>query len=145
MDVRATEVPIVLKKRRRLSLSVRALMALVMVVGGGLGWITYRARVQREAVAVIGRAGGSVWLNRPWTDKPRLGTVKHPGLAWMRRLLGWEYFAKVTTVQLFEHRRGKGDQVLRAACKLSDLDDLMLLDTETTDDVAEGIGNLTNL
>ena len=35
-------------------------MALVLILGGGLGWFTYRARVQREAVAVIQSAGGDV-------------------------------------------------------------------------------------
>ena len=46
--------------RHLLRLSVRALMVLVLITGGGLGWVIHRARVQREAVAAILRAGGSV-------------------------------------------------------------------------------------
>ena len=37
--------------RRRLRISVRGLMALVLIVGGGLGWVIHRAHVQRDAVA----------------------------------------------------------------------------------------------
>jgi hypothetical protein len=36
-------------------------MVLVVVLGGGMGWIVHRARVQREAVTTIERAGGQVW------------------------------------------------------------------------------------
>jgi hypothetical protein len=28
-------------------------MVLVLIIGGGLGWVIHRARVQREAVAAI--------------------------------------------------------------------------------------------
>jgi hypothetical protein len=46
--------------RRRPRLSVRALMAIVLVVGGGSGWLAYRIRVQRDAVRAVERAGGAV-------------------------------------------------------------------------------------
>ena len=45
---------------RRVRISLRGLMVVVLVIGGGLGWVMQRARVQREAVAAIRRAGGSV-------------------------------------------------------------------------------------
>ena len=41
--------------RRRLRLSVRALMVLVLITGGGLGWLVYSARIQRDAIAAIQR------------------------------------------------------------------------------------------
>jgi hypothetical protein len=49
--------------RRRLRLSVRALMVVVLITGGGLGWLMYRARVQRDAVAAIRRAGGLTYYD----------------------------------------------------------------------------------
>ena len=52
--------------RRRLRISVRGLMALVLIVGGGLGWVIHRAHVQRDAVAAIQSA------ERVW---PRLSLV----------------------------------------------------------------------
>ena len=36
-------------------------MALVLFVAAGLGWIAYHARLQREAVGLIVRAGGKVY------------------------------------------------------------------------------------
>jgi hypothetical protein len=47
----------------RLSISVRAMMVLVLLIGGGLGWIVQRARVQREAAAAIVRGGGRVYYD----------------------------------------------------------------------------------
>jgi hypothetical protein len=46
-----------LKRRRRVGLSLRVLMLLVLLLGGGLGWWSYRARVQA--------AGGATWLDWP--------------------------------------------------------------------------------
>jgi hypothetical protein len=43
-------------------------MALVLILGRGLGWILYRARVQREAVAVIKRVGGKFAYNWQWSN-----------------------------------------------------------------------------
>ena len=36
-------------------------MALVLLIAAGLGWVAYRARLQREAVSVIVKAGGKVF------------------------------------------------------------------------------------
>ncbi len=44
----------------RFRFSLRSLMIVIGIVGGGLGWIIHRAQVQRDAVAAIGRAGGFV-------------------------------------------------------------------------------------
>ena len=62
------------------------LIVLVLVIGSGLGWIINRAAVQRDAVAVIERNGGSVKYQWDWMDegpncsgKPR----------WARRLLDY--------------------------------------------------------
>ena len=47
-------------RRHRLRVTVRTMMTLVLILGSGLGWIVRRAQIQREAVAAIQRAGGSV-------------------------------------------------------------------------------------
>lgn len=46
--------------RWRPRLSIRGLMLLVAVVGGGVGWIGQRARKQRLAVDLITGSGGAV-------------------------------------------------------------------------------------
>ncbi len=47
-------------RRRRLRLSLRGLMVLVLVVGGMLGWKARRASIQRRAVTQIKAAGGTL-------------------------------------------------------------------------------------
>ena len=55
--------------QRYVRISLRALIVLVLVIGSALGWIINRAKVQRDAVAVIERAGGSVKYH--WTGRMR--------------------------------------------------------------------------
>ena len=43
------------------SVQFAGLMVFVLLIGGTLGWIAYRARVQRDVVAAIEQADGSVW------------------------------------------------------------------------------------
>jgi hypothetical protein len=46
--------------RRFLRFSMRGLIVMVLVSGLGLGWLVCSARIQREAVAAITAAGGSI-------------------------------------------------------------------------------------
>ncbi len=46
--------------QRYLRLSVRSLIVVVVLIGATLGWIARSARLQREAVAAILKAGGHV-------------------------------------------------------------------------------------
>jgi hypothetical protein len=39
--------------RRRLRLTLGAMMIIVLGIAGGLGWVVHRAHVQRDAVAAI--------------------------------------------------------------------------------------------
>jgi hypothetical protein len=81
------------------TMSLRALMLLIVVVGGWLGWICYRARVQREAVAAIRAASGEVVFNWEWDSaklESRDGTSE-PG--WLRRHLGPGFFEEATAAE----------------------------------------------
>src|SRR4051794_8812708 len=88
-------------------LSVQALMVFVLLIGGGLGWVAYRARLQREAVAMILGAGGRV----TYEDDPRLAqaTDDWPSRSllswtptwlvdWVAKHLGDEYFPTVVKI-----------------------------------------------
>src|SRR5262249_45105472 len=82
----------------RILSSVRAMMALVLAFGCGLGWFVHRAQVQRDAVAAILRAGGRVsydwqWNNGRWIAK---GKPRWPG--WLVDRLGSDYVANVTRI-----------------------------------------------
>jgi hypothetical protein len=130
--------------RRWLRISVRGLMILVLIVATGLGWVIHRARVQRDAVAVIKRVGGHVgyswqrakgaWISPP--PEPR-------GPDWLRRTLGPDFLDTATYV--FLQGEQCDDESLRAACRLPWLEELSIVHTGVTDASAEDIRHLTNL
>src|SRR4051812_34639255 len=97
-------------KRLPARLSVRSLMALVLIIGAALGWVVGSARVQREAVAAIHRAGGMVrydWeAGQDHQSGGRGSSVKNLDPPWSRWLvgrLGVDYFGNVAEVDLFGH------------------------------------------
>ncbi len=85
--------------RRYLRFSVRGMLVLVLVIGAGLGWFVRSARIQRKAVAVLRKAGGSVKYDREWKD----GKSRPGGRPWSPRWLmdrtGVEFFGHVTAVE----------------------------------------------
>ena len=87
---------------RRLRISVRGLIILMLVVGGWLGWIVHRARVRRDAVMAIELAGGEVMYDREWRwtyGRPvRIGTIPRP--AWLVGRIGVDDLSSVTYVAL---------------------------------------------
>ncbi len=141
---------------RRLTLSLRVFLVLVLVVGGWLGWRIRRASLQRRAVAAIREAGGLVWYDyqrvrlpngqdkflpkaQPWT----------PG--WLRRSIGDEYFQDVIRVALLnlnDRNQGKPistEELLGVLDGLDRLEFLWLVETTITDDGLERIGRAAGL
>jgi hypothetical protein len=105
-------------RRPRVRLSLRALMIVVLLIGGGLGWIVHRADVQREAVAAIVQGGGSVKYDWEWSDLrilpngalvPAPKKRVPPWRKWLIDHLGPDYFGDVKEVyvgpkdQPFQH------------------------------------------
>ena len=111
-------------------LSVRGLIVLVLILGAWLGWIARRARVQRQAVAAIHRAGGSVRYD--WEVRQHQGpfggmtipvrNTKPPWPEWLVDRLGVDYFGSVVEVEVFE---GGSDALLREIGRLGRLDTLI--------------------
>jgi hypothetical protein len=90
------------RRRRWFSLSLRGLMLLVLVVGGGMGWKARRARLQQRAVATIQGLHGSVIYDWEYAGNY---VMKKPASvptapSWLRRALGDEYFQEVAAVIL---------------------------------------------
>jgi internalin A len=130
--------------RRRLRISVRGMMVLVLIVGAGLGWVIYRARVQREAGAAIKRAGGDFEYSWQWSNGlPVFPPPKPPWPEWVRQRLGPDLLDTVTYVNLTGQRCD--DESLRAACRLPWLLELQVQNTSASDLAVGDIGNLKNL
>ena len=78
--------------RKRLRLSLGAMMIVVLGIGGVLGWVVHRAHVQRDAVAAITtlrrNTRGSVYYDWQYVAGQVDKDAKPRGPKWMRELLG---------------------------------------------------------
>lgn len=125
-------------RRLRIVVSLRTLMLLVIVIGGGLGWVVYRARVQRETLAAIRRSGGA--YDYEWNYHRELGPKGYfvamstpdgqpTAPAWLVNTLGVDYFGKVTRVQV---RNRVSDSMLHGIGQMTALQDLLLVGGSTS-------------
>ncbi|QDV38837.1 leucine-rich repeat domain-containing protein [Tautonia plasticadhaerens] len=125
-------------------LSVRMLLVLVLVIGGGLGWVVHSARVQREAVEAIRRAGGSVQYD--WQVEAERAALKNgmggmgggflvlpdaepPWPRWLVDRLGVDFFGSVVEVDVIG---GGSDALLAHIGRLDRLDHLRFLDSDVS-------------
>jgi hypothetical protein len=78
--------------RKRLRLSLGAMMIIVLGIGGVLGWVAHRAHVQRDAVAAITtlrrNTRGSVYYDWQFVAGQGDKDAKPRGPKWMRDALG---------------------------------------------------------
>ena len=147
----------------RLQVSVRALMILVLVLGGGLGWIAHLARqaqIQRNAVTAVRKVGGSVLYDWQFENgkvrvKPGTNIIsdKVPGWPkWIVDRLGVDAFGSVTDVSFRRPpKRPSSDEISEALAQvghLSRLKHLSLVLTPVNDAGLahlEGLSNLESL
>jgi len=106
-------------RRRYLTFSLRFLFVLTTALAVWLGVIVNRAREQREAVKAIEALGGTVQYD--WAIR----TVEPVGPAWLRRIVGDDYFQKVRKVAFgFDPSLSSKPVVLKAVPYLKRLRDL---------------------
>jgi hypothetical protein len=111
-------------------------MVLVLLIGGWLGWIARSARVQREAVAAIQKAGGEVSYHE--TED---GSSRCPG--WLASRVGIDYRDHVTIVMLISTLWT--DAEMSHVGRLSSLLALALNCPAVTDEGLVHLKGLTNL
>ena len=90
--------------RRYLRPTVCAFMVLVLLVGAWLGWMVRTARIQRDAVAAIERAGGGVLYSWEWKIGRLIPFGKPKWPRWLVQRLGADYFGHVVIVSLADMR-----------------------------------------
>jgi internalin A len=109
-------------RRERVRLTLAMMMILVLAVGGVLGWFAYSARVQRNAVAAIRKAGGAAYYNgqtsAPGTPPPS----KWQFLRWLRRSVGDDYFDTVTFVGFNRGLVGLDDRLMAQIGRLTGIE-----------------------
>ncbi len=127
---------------RRFQYSLRTLLLVMLLVSIGMSWFAIKmqkARKQKAAVEAIKKLGGEVTYD--WTfDKSQSGP---PGPAWMRGLLGADFFGRVVIVSLdFTQVTDIGLEPLE---ELGQLKGLFLSGTHVTDAGLKHISKLNQL
>ena len=128
-------------------MSVRALMILVLLLGGLFGWVVHPAHVQRVAVAAIRHGGGHVsydWqLKRLRNGVIRFDPKGRPKAPkWLIDYLGHDYFGHVEQVNLGPRNT---NDVLKQVGHLDKLRQLSLVDgVDLTPVVSAGMKALPN-
>jgi internalin A len=130
-------------RRLPVRLSVRALMALVLLAGGGLGWVVHRAHVQRDAVAAIERAGGGVMYDWQFKDGIPDADGKPRAPKWLVDRVGVDYFGSPAYV-IFTTGECR-DEHLAPIGRLSRLERLDLMSSAVTDAGLVHLEGLTRL
>ena len=123
----------------RFRFSLRMLMAVVVTLGMVLGWIVHRARVQRQAVAAIERAGGRVLYDWQWNDLGSIPNGNPRGPQWLVERLGVDYFADVTGVMF---NLSGADEVASHVARLGRVDSVHFNGSDLTD---AGLARLVGL
>jgi Leucine-rich repeat (LRR) protein len=125
--------------RRYLRLSMRGIFVVVLLFGGWLGWVARGARIQREAVAAIKRAGGVLEYDSGSSTnlKPQ---SRHPWAPkYLLEFLGIDYFAGVSGVYFPERC---SDAELLFVGRLTQLQRLYVLPSSVSD---TGLAHLSRL
>jgi hypothetical protein len=121
-------------------LSVRAMMLLVLALGLWLGWMTYCARDQRDAVEAITRSGGYVVYDRDLQDPFRRQHARF--FEWLEDLIGIDYLSHVSEIA-FDGRATDAD--LMEIGRLSRLQRLSISSSPISDDGLKNLRGLTSL
>jgi hypothetical protein len=123
---------------------MRGLIVLVLVIGVCLGWIIRLARnaqMQRDAVAAITRARGSVTYDFQAKHNRYSSFNESPWPRWLVKLLGVDYFGNVVSVVI----PGVSEEELIHIGNLSRLRVLYLIGPAMTDSGLPQLKGLTKL
>ena len=159
-------------RRRRFTFGVRGMLAFILIIGLGLGWVVHGARQQREAVAAVKNFGGWVHYDDEFAPGPiavprgnnlwattwgKLTPGRSPWApAWLRRTLGDEYFREVAHVSLFvdiqkgvahaaPYNKGPADHVLEALSTQAGIRTLQIGGQQATDGGMKFVGRMSGL
>jgi hypothetical protein len=141
--------------RRLLRLRTRGWIIAVLVFAVGLSWPARRAHFQRDLVASIGIAGGSVKYDWEWKDGESLPGAKPPVPEQVVEFIGVDFFGQVKAVELFPSGRyvrdatttdrRKFDSALKSVAHLPRVEHVNLVASRVSDAGLTNLNGLTEL
>ena len=145
VSVKPSKVVELLRKRLRLSLG--AMMIIVLGIGGVLGWVANRAHAQRDAVAAITtprrNTRGSVYYDWQFAAAQGDKNAKPRGPKWLRDALGPDVFDTVAIVTI--EGDNVDDEFLENVGKLHWVEKVDLVGHSAPDLTLAGMAQLYNL
>ena len=133
--------------RKRLRLSLGAMMIIVLGIGGVLGWVANRAHVQRDAVAAITtlrrNTRGSVYYDWQFAAAQGDKNAKPRGPKWLRDAIGPDVFDTVVIVTI--EGDNVDDEFLENVGKLHGVEKVDLVGHTAPDLTPAGMAQLCNL
>ena len=134
--------------KHRFRFSLRTLLIVVVLLSVALGWFALKMREaerQRQAVEAISEAHGWFYYDYELDESGRLMQgQERPAPAWLRKLVGDDFFADVVRVSL-PYRRRVDDVFLKRLMALTGLRSLRLSGTQVTDEGLKHLEGLTKL
>jgi Leucine-rich repeat (LRR) protein len=130
--------------RKLIRFSMRTLIVLVLIFGGGMGWLVRSARTQHKAVSAVTSVGGSVMYDWEWNKRKAYNGRTAWLPTWISDRLGVDYFAHVTSVWLYNCSKDP-DTVLVPVALLTQLEWLSLAGASVTDAGLVQLKNMTSL
>ncbi len=137
-------------RRRFFRYSLRTLMLVVTVFCVWLGWQVQKARNQQYVISIVVAENGLIAYQhglieyQGGTDRMRkLSKDGPPGSTWLRRLIGNEYFFRVSRVEV--HGERIDDTFLAAIKRLADIRGLSVGGPSLTDEGVKHISKMNRL
>jgi hypothetical protein len=130
--------------RKLMRLSMRTLIVLVLLFGGGMGWLVRSARIQRAAAAAITTVGGSVKYDWEWTSANGYTGRTERVPKWLSDRIGIDYFGHITSVWLFGTMTDT-DTALRPVARLAQLEELSVNGSSMSDSGLAQLRSMTSL
>jgi Leucine rich repeat/Leucine Rich repeat len=92
--------PTARRLRKLMRFSMRTMIVLALVIGGGMGWLVRGARIQHTAAVAITTAGGLVKYDWEWTSEKGYTGRTERVPEWLSDRIGIDYFGHITSVWL---------------------------------------------
>ena len=131
------------RKRRWYQFSLRTLLIFTLICAIVSAWMAVRlkrAERQKSAVEAILKDGGVVWYDYEVNaEGNHVAHPEHPGPAWLRELLGDDFFADAV------YAEAKSDSSLEHIADLSQVQGLALMNSHVTDAGVKHLEGLTRL
>ena len=127
------------RKRRWFQFHLRVLLIFTLIIAVGCAWLASKKQRERQAVKLILSKGGQVGFDyQKWTtpagQKGFLPTKEPPGPAWLRAILGNDFFGEVVFV-FFDYNKPSNltDADLESLKHLTQIEQLWLPGSNVTD------------